>query len=67
MAIPAQTNDLAEASRFLIAALRLLDRADAPGEIGAYVDLAHARLHETMCRNARADVLLFPRHDLPRR
>ena len=39
---------LSEALDHLVAALELLDAADAPGDIGARVDHARARLEEKL-------------------
>ena len=39
---------MTEALDLLVRALHLLDEADAPGEIGAYVDLAKERLSRTL-------------------
>ena len=39
---------MTEALELLVRALHLLDEADAPGEIGAYVDLAKERLSRVL-------------------
>lgn len=39
---------MAEALENLVNALELLDKADAPGDIGAYVDHARERLSRTL-------------------
>jgi hypothetical protein len=39
---------LSEATKLLASALDLLDRAEAPGDIGAYVDLALQRLRDVL-------------------
>lgn len=39
---------MAEALDLIVKALHLLDEADAPGEIGAHVDLARERLSRTL-------------------
>jgi hypothetical protein len=39
---------MTEALELMVSALHLLDEADAPGEIGAYVDLARERLSHTL-------------------
>lgn len=39
---------MTEALDLLVRALHLLDEGDAPGEIGAYVDLALQRLSRTL-------------------
>ena len=44
---------LKEALRLLVSALDLIDRADAPGDIGAYVDLATERIREVLGMAAR--------------
>ena len=46
--------DLCEALGLLEAALKLIDRADAPGEIGAHVDLAIQRLARMLGRSGGA-------------
>jgi hypothetical protein len=39
---------MTEALDLIVKALHLLDEADAPGEIGAHVDLARERLSRTL-------------------
>ena len=43
-----QVEQMTHALESLVEALHLLDEADAPGEIGAYVDLARERLARTL-------------------
>ena len=56
---------LREALSLLSAALNLLDEADAPGDIGAHVDLAHERLRETisLVRSPEETAVQDPRPD----
>jgi hypothetical protein len=45
---PSTETLLFEALKLLVAALELIDRAEAPGEIGAYIDHARARICEIL-------------------
>ena len=48
---------LATARLHMTAALQLLDAVEAPGEIGATLDLAIVRLSEEMARNPRVKTI----------